>query len=305
MKNAQAIDAFLEMMSAERGAARNTLDAYRRDLDDAATQLALFEGTTACLRAYLTGLPARGLGAATQARKLSALRQFYRFLFAEGLRQDDPTTTLDAPRATQPLPKILSESQVDTLLLHAEERIDRAKSPSKRLAAARLHASLELLYATGLRISELMSLPLAALGEDGARAMVVTGKGNKERLVPLGGKAREAVRLYRALAGPMLDDQPYLFASRGGSGACGHVTRQHMARDLKTLAAEAGLLPSQVSPHVLRHAFASHLLANGADLRAVQQLLGHADIATTQIYTHVMEGKLRDLVEHAHPLAQR
>ncbi len=305
MKNAQAIDAFLEMMSAERGAARNTLDAYRRDLDDAATQIGLFDGTTACLRAYLTGLPARGLGAATQARKLSALRQFYRFLFAEGLRQDDPTTTLDAPRATQSLPKVLSESQVDTLLLHAEERIDLAKSPSKRLAAARLHAALELLYATGLRISELMSLPLAALGEDGARAMVVTGKGNKERLVPLGGKAREAVRLYRAIAGPMLDDQPYLFASRSGPVACGHVTRQHMARDLKTLAAEAGLLPSQVSPHVLRHAFASHLLANGADLRAVQQLLGHADIATTQIYTHVMEDKLRDLVEHAHPLAQR
>ncbi len=213
MKNAHAIDAFLEMMSAERGAARNTLDAYRRDLDDAADHAALFDATTADLRAYLTTLAPRGLGAATQARKLSALRQFYRFLFSENLRQDDPTTTLDAPRASQPLPKIMSESQVDTLLLHAEERIEQVKSPSKRLAAARLHAALELLYATGLRISELVSLPLAALGQDDARAMVVTGKGNKERLVPLGGKAREAVRVYRAFAGALLDDQPYLFAS--------------------------------------------------------------------------------------------
>ncbi len=263
------------------------------------THCGLFDATTADLRAYLTTLAPRGLGAATQARKLSALRQFYRFLFSEGLRQDDPTTTLDAPRASQPLPKIMSESQVDALLLHAEERVDVAKSPSKRLSAARLHAALELLYATGLRISELVSLPLAALGQDDARAMVVTGKGNKERLVPLGGKAREAVRVYRAFAGDTLDAQPYLFPGRGG-----HMTRQHFARDLKALAAGAGLLPSQVSPHVLRHAFASHLLANGADLRAVQQLLGHADIATTQIYTHVMEDKLRDLVESAHPLAR-
>ena len=301
------VEAFLEMMSAERGASANTLASYRRDLADYAAHagrrgadLADVEPTD--IRAYLDGLARRGMSAATAARRLSAIRQFHRFLLHEGVRSDDPTGIVEGPKRGRALPKILSEADVDRLLGLARERTLRQSRPGARLAALRLHALLEVLYATGLRVSELVGLPVsAARGEK--RALTVRGKGGRERMVPLTPAAGAAMAAYLAAAREAGRDQqgPWLFPAAGSSG---HLTRQAFARDLKGLAAEAGIATGRISPHVLRHAFASHLLQNGADLRVVQQLLGHADISTTQIYTHVLEDRLRRLVAEHHPLAQ-
>ena len=310
------IDSFLEMMSAERGAAANTLSAYAQDLDDFARFLSGQKTSMATansdhLRKWLVQLEMDGCSAATQARKLSALRQLFRFQFAEGLRQDDPSGPIDSPKALRALPKVMSEADVDRLLLQAQEEAEtaaskRSTSAAKLIRTARMHALLELLYATGLRVSELVSLPATATKKD-AQFLTVIGKGNKERIVPFGSKAKQAVAAYVDASSAnddkkqSLDQARWLFPSSGGAG---HLTRQHFARDLKGLATRAGLQAGQISPHVLRHAFASHLLQNGADLRSVQQLLGHADISTTQIYTHVLEERLQQLVESAHPLAR-
>jgi integrase/recombinase XerD len=302
MRSAARVEAFLEMMSAERGASDNTLQSYRRDLEDAAEQLqtGLAEASATELRGYLAGIAARGFAPSSQARRLSALRQFYKFLYSEGLRGDDPTGTLDSPRKGRALPKIMSEAETGRLLDRAAEDA-RAAAPDQRAAALRLHALVELLYATGLRVSELVSLPASvALRDD--RFFVVRGKGNKERMVPLSQKARLAMRawLVERARDPRSADAPWLFPAASDTG---YLPRQVFARDLKLLAARAGIAAAKVSPHVLRHAFASHLLQNGADLRAVQQLLGHADISTTQIYTHVLEERLVRLVNDHHPLA--
>jgi integrase/recombinase XerD len=294
------IDAFLEMLAAERGAARNTIDSYRRDLIDVEAFVGrrnrgIDAATTEDLRDYLAALNANGSTPATAARRLSALRQFFRFLFAEGARADDPTARIESPRRGRPLPKLLSEGEVSQLLARA-----RTKRGAEGL---RLTALLETLYATGMRVSELVSLPLAAVARD-PRYILVRGKGAKERLVPLSEPAREAITAYREMRGQFCRngaESPYLFPSRGGSG---HLTRHRFAQLLKQLSAEAGIAPSKVSPHVLRHAFATHLLNRGADLRSVQQMLGHADIATTQIYTHVLDDRLQSLVHTHHPLAR-
>ena len=296
---------YLDMLAAERGAESNTLAAYGRDLSDFAAFLAragrsIAGASTADLRAYLGELSRRGLRAATVARRLSAIRQLYRFLYAEGRRGDDPAAVLEGPKRVRPLPKTLTLAEVDRLL-----RVAAASDPAaplrERLRAARLACLIETLYATGLRVSELVALPVSAARRD-ARVIIVRGKGNKERLVPLNNAAKRAMAEYLALLAQLEPkaQSKWLFPSFGESG---HLTRQHLARELKALAAAAGLRAEQVSPHVLRHAFASHLLHNGADLRVVQTLLGHADISTTQIYTHVLEERLKSLVRDLHPLA--
>jgi integrase/recombinase XerD len=299
------IDDFLDMMAAERGSGRNTLDAYRCDLEDASAWFTargtdLLKADTEAIRVYLEALRLRGLSSATSARKLSALRQLFRFLYGEGARPDDPSVALTGPRKERPLPKVLSVAQVDRLMAVAREGRDEPKNPRPaRLRAARMTALLELLYATGLRVSELVSLPDSA-GRTGERLLAVIGKGRKERLVLLSDQAKEAMTVWRALRDQHApSSSPWLFPADSESG---HLPRQVFARDLKGVAAAAGLNPSAVSPHVLRHAFASHLLQNGADLRVVQQLLGHADIATTQIYTHVLDERLKGLVRDLHPL---
>jgi integrase/recombinase XerD len=289
------------MLAAERGAARLTLAAYGNDLLDLAGFLGgrgdTLDGAQASsLHAYLTAAATRRLAPRTLARRLSAMRQFYRFLLVEGIRPDDPTAGLDAPRLGRPLPKILSEDEVARLIAAAEAW------PGDE--GVRLRCIVELLYAAGLRISELISLPFTAAQRD-PHFLTVRGKGGKERLVPLGGAARRALTAYlecraRFLTAPRAGR--WLFPSRG---AAGHLTRQRCGQLLKELALAADLDPDRLSPHVLRHAFASHLLDNGADLRSVQQMLGHADIATTQIYTHVQSARLKRLVETAHPLARR
>ena len=304
MSSAARIEAFLEMMSAERGAAENTLAGYRRDLEDAAAGIGgdLAAAGAADIRAYLDGVAARGFAPTSQARKLSALRQFFKFLYAEGLRGDDPTGTLDSPKKGRPLPKVMGEAETARLLDRAAlEAADPAQGGGDALAALRLHALVEVLYATGLRVSELVGLP-AAVAQRDDRFFMVRGKGGKERMVPLSAKARAAMKAWVAARGkvPALAESPFLFPAGSDSG---HLPRQVFARDLKRLAARAGIAAAKVSPHVLRHAFASHLLQNGADLRAVQQLLGHADISTTQIYTHVLEERLVRLVNEHHPLA--
>ena len=302
------IGLFLDMLAAERGAQSNTLSAYRRDLDDFSSHLAgarrtVANASTDQLRRYLGELARRGLSAATVARRLSAIRQLYRFLYAEGQRADDPAAVLEGPKRTRPLPKTLSIAEVDRLLRAAAACEPDAPLP-RRLRAARLACLLETLYATGLRVSELVALPLSAARRD-VRVIVVRGKGNKERLVPLNDAAKRSMQAYLALLAeaerePRSAPSKWLFPSFGESG---HLTRQHLARELKALAAAAGLRADRISPHVLRHAFASHLLHNGADLRVVQTLLGHADISTTQIYTHVLEERLKSLVRDLHPLA--
>jgi integrase/recombinase XerD len=235
------------------------------------------------------------------ARRLSAIRQLYRFLYAEGRRSDDPAAVIEGPKRGRSLPKVLSVKQVDDLLALAREGI-KTEAKSERLRAARLNCLLEVLYATGLRVSELVSLPEAAARRD-QRMLVIRGKGGRERLVPLNDQAKRTMTDYLALrTEAKLDKSKWLFPSFGESG---HLSRQHFARELKELAAAAGLKAAQVSPHVLRHAFASHLLQNGADLRVVQTLLGHADISTTQIYTHVLEERLKSLVRDLHPLAEK
>jgi integrase/recombinase XerD len=296
---------YLDMLAAERGAGDNTLGAYGRDLADFTAYLAgsrrsIATATTEDLRAYLGLLSKRRLRPATVARRLSAIRQLFRFLYAEGRRRDDPAAVLEGPKRVRALPKTLTLAEVDRLLRVAAGGDSAAPLPV-RLRAARLACLVELLYATGLRVSELVSLPASAARRD-ARVIVVRGKGGKERLVPLNEAAKRAMAEYLALAAPAGGGgSKWLFPSSGDSG---HLTRQHFARELKTLAAAAGLRATQVSPHVLRHAFASHLLHNGADLRVVQTLLGHADISTTQIYTHVLEERLKSLVRDLHPLAQ-
>jgi integrase/recombinase XerD len=300
--NSKLISLFLDMLAAERGAALNTLAAYRRDLDDFAEHVAVSLATAGSddLRGYLASLAKRGFTASSVARRLSALRQFYRFLYAEGHRKDDPAAAIEGPKRGRPLPKVLTVDDVDCLLGAARQEPDGERSLAERLRRTRLVCLLEVLYATGLRVSELVSLPIAAARRD-ARVLLVRGKGNKERLVPLNGAAKAAMADYLALrkeAG--LEASRWLFPSFGESG---HLTRQHFARDLKAVAVAAGIRADKISPHVLRHAFASHLLQNGADLRAVQTLLGHADISTTQIYTHVLEERLKSLVRDLHPLA--
>lgn len=304
MKDAARIEAFLEMMSAERGAAQNTLESYRRDLEDASDTIGggLAAADTAALRAYLDGIAARGFAVSSQARKLSALRQFFAFLYAEGLRTDDPTGTLDSPKKKMALPRTMSEADTGRLLDRAAaEAADPALAGGDAIAVLRLHALVEVLYATGLRVSELVALPVAVAQRDD-RFFMVRGKGNRERMVPLSAKARAAMQTWLAARGkvPRFAESPFLFPA-ASEGGC--LARQVFARELKSLAARAGIASGKISPHVLRHAFASHLLQNGADLRAVQQLLGHADISTTQIYTHVLEERLMRLVNDHHPLA--
>ncbi len=299
---------FLDMLAAERGAGRNTLEAYTRDLDDLADHLAqasktIAAATTADLRAYLATLARRGFKPSSMARRLSAVRQLFRFLYAEGHRADDPAAVIEGPKRGRPLPKVLSIGEVDRLLETAHgAAADAARSEGERLRALRLACLLEVLYATGLRVSELIALPASAARRD-ERMLVVRGKGGKERLVPLNDAAKRAMRAYLGRLAEMDRDSgsKWLFPSFGESG---HLTRQHAARELKALAAAAGISAARISPHVLRHAFASHLLQNGADLRVVQTLLGHADISTTQIYTHVLDERLKSLVRDLHPLAE-
>ncbi len=288
------VDAFLEMMAAERGAAARTLEAYRRDLDDFSDFLGatpLEAADAAKLRRYLARMETQGLAPRTAARRLSALRQFHRCLFAEGVRSDDPTTVLDSPKLGRPLPKTLSRDAVDALLAAATKR--------EGAEGVRLVCLVVLGYGAGLRVSELVGLPLGAAAAD-ARFLVVRGKGGKERLVPLGEPARAALAAWRKLRGEVRSR--FLFPSRARQG---HLTRQRCFQLLRELAVEAGVDPQLLSPHVLRHAFATHLLAGGADLRSVQAMLGHADVATTQIYTHVEAERLRSLVEQKHPLAKK
>ncbi|GAA2856215.1 integrase/recombinase XerD [Aminobacter niigataensis] len=302
MKSGARIEAFLEMMSAERGAADNTLASYRRDLEDASEHLGgrLADADAAGIRGYLDDIAGRGFATTSQARKLSALRQFFRFLYAEGLRGDDPTGILDSPKKDRPLPKTMSEGETGRLLDRAAAEA-KAATGNEMASATRMHALVEVLYASGLRVSELVSLPLTVALRD-ERFFVVRGKGDKDRMVPLSAKAREAMRrwLEERNRDPKLVESLFLFPAASDSG---HMPRQVFARDLKALAARAGIASAKISPHVLRHAFASHLLQNGADLRAVQQLLGHSDISTTQIYTHVLEERLLKLVNEHHPLA--
>ncbi|HEY8288842.1 MAG TPA: tyrosine recombinase [Acetobacteraceae bacterium] len=289
------VEAFLEMLLAERGAARNTIAAYEADIAafsafSAARGQAVATADAATLQAFMADLGEAGLSARTAARRLSALRQFHRFLLREDVRQDDPTALLDTPRLPRSLPKYLTEQEVDALLGAAAER------PGRPGAVAR--AALEILYATGMRVSEVLALPRSALAGD-ARLLVIRGKGGRERMVPLSDSAKDAAAALVALS-----DQPrgWLFAGRDPKRA---MTRQGFFLLLKQVALAAGLDPARVSPHVLRHSFASHLLARGADLRSLQMLLGHADISTTQIYTHVLAERLQRLVEAHHPLARR
>lgn len=304
------LESFLEMMSAERGASENTLSAYRRDLEDLHAHLKrrgapLSSANPADLSSYLQSLAAQGLAGSSQARKLSSLRQFYKFLYTEGLRDDDPTGVLESPRKQRALPKVMRVEDVDRLLAHAAK--EAQISDSRQFARVRMLALVELLYATGMRVSELVTLPARVLDQEG-RFLLVRGKGNKERLVPLSRTAIAALQSYGALKMrqekelDIRDASPFLFPSAGKEG---HLPRQVFARDLKSLAARAGVPASVLSPHVIRHAFASHLLANGADLRVVQELLGHSDISTTQIYTHVQEERLHQLVQTHHPLAKQ
>ena len=288
------VDAFLEMLTIERGAARNTIESYASDLSNFA-EFAAGRGhnpaeadADTCQR-YMASLHAGGLSARTAARRLSALRQFHLFLLKEGMRTDDPTSQLDAPRLPKPLPKFLSEQEVDALLEAA------ARKPGRPGALGR--AGLELLYATGMRVSELLSLPRSALGAK-ADVMIIRGKGSKERMVPLSRAAKEAAA---ALLAVTEANSLWLFPGRDPKQP---LTRQAFFLLLKQIALAAGLDPERVSPHVLRHSFASHMLARGADLRSLQMLLGHADIATVQIYTHTQVERLRKLVEDHHPLSE-
>jgi integrase/recombinase XerD len=301
------IELFLDMIAAERGGAENTLAAYARDLADFSAALgarrrSIADATTDDVRSYLDGLSSRGFAPSSAARRLSAIRQLFRFLYAEGRRRDDPSAVIQGPKRARALPNVLSIADVDRLLGSARSEMDReGRSALARLRAARLWCLLELLYATGLRVSELVTLPLSAATQN-AQMLMVRGKGSKERLVPLNESAKNAMRDYLKLLAARGREQKtkWLFPSFGRSG---HITRQHVARDLKALAATAGLPAREMSPHALRHAFATHLLHNGADLRVVQTLLGHADISTTQIYTHVLDDRLKSLVRDLHPLA--
>jgi integrase/recombinase XerD len=312
--DAKLIGLFIDMLAAEQGAGSNTIDAYRRDLTDFSEFLArngqsFTKAETQALRDYLADLDTRGFKSSSVARRLSAMRHLFRFLLNERIRSDDPAAILSGPKRGRGLPKVLSIADVDRLLTRAKELAAAPEaSATQRLRALRLYCLLEVLYATGLRVSELVALPLSASRRD-ARMIVVRGKGNKERLVPLNEASRQAMADYLVAMDTLKGEKKkslaaskWLFPSFGESG---HLTRQHFARDLKELAVSAGLAARLVSPHVLRHAFASHLLHNGADLRIVQTLLGHSDISTTQIYTHVVEERLKSLVRDLHPLAEK
>lgn len=299
-KSAYLIENFLEMLSVERGAARNTLEAYSRDLCEYSDFLGRTNQSPDTaqpddVRAYLTSLSDAGLAASTAARRLSAVKQFHKFLFSEGLASGNPTTIIDAPRQSRSLPKVLSEAEVTMLLDLAQAEAEQSNGAAAA-RTLRMLCLLELLYATGLRVSELVSLTRRAV-QSGEPVLTIRGKGGRERLVPLSGAALRAIAAYLETVD---DKSKWLFPSQSKEG---HLTRQMFAIELKQLAARAGVGADKVSPHVLRHAFASHLLANGADLRAVQQMLGHADISTTQIYTHVLAERLKKVVNEHHPLA--
>ena len=304
------INAFLDMLAAERGASVNTTEAYRRDLGDLLAHLqtrgiALADVATADLAAYQQVLATDGLAPSSRARKVSAIRQFFKFLTADELIDDDPAARLSGPKTQRALPMTLSIAEVDRLITTAERRIT-GTTGREYLRAVRLHALIEVLYATGLRASEVVTLPRTVLSGDG-RVLTVKGKGGRERMVPLNTAARTALERLLRLAetgGEGLSPQiatRWLFPSRGADG---HLTRQRLGQELKDLAVAARIDPERVSPHVLRHAFASHLLDRGADLRAIQQMLGHASISTTEIYTHVLEERLKTLVFEKHPLAR-
>jgi len=304
------IELFLDMMSAERGASDNTISAYRRDLEICERQLVRFGQTLPSAgQGHLEGVLAawanEGLAASTAARRLSSLKQYYKYLQIEGLREDSPAKNLRGPKQGRPLPKVLSEADVDALFTQAELKCADGYAPPRDY---RLYCQLEILYAGGLRVSELVSIPLTETGRRD-KCLFIKGKGGKERLVPLTGKAVSAIQTWKKMRPSTLPTnaiakakaEKYLFPS---SSKLGHVTREHFAKSLKALAFKAGLDAAKISPHVLRHAFATHLLARGADLRSVQKLLGHADISTTQIYTHVLDARLKELVNTAHPLAK-
>jgi integrase/recombinase XerD len=298
--NAGLIENFFDMMSAERGASINTIAAYRRDLLDFSATGDMRHATRDDVRKYLALLSNSGIASSSQARKLSALRQFFGFLYAEGIRKDDPTSSIDAPKRQRPLPKILTREDVDALIeaARAEEGAD----------GLRLLCMVEMLYAAGLRVTELVGLPLAAV-RDRSGFLLVKGKGKKERLAPLNPEAREAITNYVAVREEFLPTglrrksaEHFLFPSRSAEG---YLTRRRCHQMLKDLALKANIDPEKLSPHVLRHAFATHLVEGGADLRSVQTMLGHADIATTQIYTHVARDRLTSVMETAHPLSRR
>jgi integrase/recombinase XerD len=309
--DARHIAAFLEMMAAEKGAAANTLDAYRRDLADFTSfldrsGLGLLSAGKLDVSRYLQELSVAGLKPASRARRLSAVRQLYKFLEAESVVDESPVAGIAAPGKARALPKTLSVEEVDRLIGEAAQAME-GLSGRDLVRAVRHYCLLEMLYATGMRVTELVSLPRAVLKGD-PRVLTIRGKGGRERLVPLNSKAKAALGRYLALGAapedgvaPMITTR-FLFPSRSEGG---HLTRQRFAQDLKETAIRAGLDPERVSPHVLRHAFASHLLDRGADLRSVQSLLGHADISTTEIYTHVLEERLKRLVAEHHPLAKK
>ncbi|MCF6344163.1 MAG: site-specific tyrosine recombinase XerD [Devosiaceae bacterium] len=294
------IENFLEMMSAERGAAKNTIEAYERDLDDFAdfltkTTKKLLNANNSEIISYLSFLDKQGLAASTVARKLSALKQFYQFMVLENLRKDDPTRIISAPKTARNLPKVLLVDEVSNLLEAAQNAAEKeVNSNKKSIKALRLNVLLELLYATGMRVSELVSLKRQGVMRDSFFINII-GKGGRERVVPLNDGARDLLVLWLEKSNKGV----FLFPAKGKSG---HIERQVFARELKDLSIRAGINPDRISPHVLRHAFASHLLQGGANLRIVQTLLGHADISTTQIYTHVLDERLRQLVAK-HPLA--
>jgi len=305
------IESFLEMMTAERGASGNTIAAYKKDLDDLSDFItrkyphtSIEKADTGVLKAYMSYVADIGLAASTTARRLSSLRQFFQFLYSEKERSDDPSTPLDSPKKEKALPKFLSEEEVEALLSEAY----RDSSPK----GIRLRAILEILYASGTRVTELIKLKEFAFqkeitpnGKDVFYYLIVRGKGNKERIVPLNEPAVKALQEYMGYRNSFIkgnEDSPWLFPSRSGSG---HLTRQQLGILLKQLAIKSGIDPEKVSPHVLRHSFASHLLNRGIDLRVLQELLGHSDISTTQIYTHIADGKLKDLVNEKHPLAEK
>jgi integrase/recombinase XerD len=312
------VERFLEMLSAERGASVNTLDAYARDLMSFGSFVhkrdrSLEQATTDDIRNFISRMVEEGLAASSRARRLSAIKQFYRFLVTDRVRMDDPAVTVGGPKREAALPKTLSVDEIDMLLQAARRRVEESRN-GQRLKALRLYCLLEILYATGMRVSELVALPRSALVGD-ERTLTIKGKGGRQRMVPLNLAAQEALGLYlrerdAAVSGSHAEAEG--FASGAGSawlfpswGQQGHLTRQRLAQELKLLANQAGIETARVSPHVLRHAFASHMLERGADLRSVQKLLGHADISTTQVYTHVLEGRLRQIVHENHPLSDQ